>query len=100
MLQFIEALNNIYFFLISRRFHQCCKNFQIKQFNDKSISINLASFHEASETPKEVIKQALEHKSPKSELSSQKQLNTKPKVSPEFNLWLVLKISKNITSCA
>ena len=52
-----------------------------------SISLNLASFHEASETPKEVIKQALEHKSPKSELSSQKQLNTKPKVSPEFNLW-------------
>lgn len=34
----------------------------------------------ASETPKEVIKQALEHKSPKSELSSQKQLNTKPKI--------------------
>ena len=52
-----------------------------------SISLNLASFHEASETPIEVIKQALEHKSPKSELSSQKQLNTKPKVSPEFNLW-------------
>lgn len=39
-----------------------------------------ASFHEASETPTEVIKQALEHKSPKSELSSQKQLNTKPKI--------------------
>jgi len=39
-----------------------------------------ASFHEASETPKEVIKQALEHNSPKSELSSQKQLNTKPKI--------------------
>ena len=66
-----------------------------------SISLNLASFHEASETPIEVIKQALEHKSPKSELSSQKQLNTKPKVSPKFNICgYVPKISKNITSWA